>query len=118
MFPVAHLPPKERTSALPVVLVHCFQKREFQDEQTAPGKYRRLPRIGHSGLRAIAEQFDDKFTDRGPAADHQSEFRLTVHNEPTIDIDTISHDIDAEYAVCRFRNPDAAVKLGGQPAGG
>jgi hypothetical protein len=32
-----------------------------------------LPRIGDGGFRAVAEQFDDKFTHRGPAADQHAE---------------------------------------------
>jgi hypothetical protein len=94
MFPEA----KEQTSRAPVV-VWSITGKEFQDEQTATSKHRRLPRIGDSGFRAIAEQFDDKFTDRGPASDQQSELGLAVHNDATIDVDTIDHDIDTEYAV-------------------
>jgi hypothetical protein len=106
---------EEQTSRLPVILVVQALKKEFQDEQTPTGKYRRLPDLGHGGFRAIAQQFDDKPTYRGPAADRESEFRLAVHNA-TINADTIDHDIDTEYAVYRLRHPDSAFELRGQPA--
>jgi len=100
-------------------MVQSIPGKEFQDEQTATSKYRRLPRIGDSGFRAIAEQFNDKFTHRGPAADQQSEFRLAVHDDATIDVDTIGHDIHTEYALYRVRSPNPAfIKFGGQPACG
>jgi hypothetical protein len=99
-------------------VVHCFRK-EFQDEQTATGEYRRLPRIGDSGFRTIAEQFDHKFTHCGPAADQQSQSRLAVHNDPTIDVDTIDRNIHTEYAGYRVRSSNPAfIKFGGQPACG
>jgi hypothetical protein len=110
MFPQ---PFKEQTSRPPVIFAGALLlEKEFQDEQTATGKFRRLPRIGDSGFRAIAEQFNDKFTHRGPAADQQSEFRLVIHNDATFDVDTIGHDIDTEYALYRFR-PNSAFKPGG-----
>jgi hypothetical protein len=100
-------------------MVQSTPGKEFQDEQTATGEYRRLPRTGDSGFRAIAEQFDDKFTHRGPAADQYSEFRLAGHNDATFDVNTIGHDIDTEYAGYRVRSPNSAfIKFGGQPACG
>ena len=99
MFPKgACLPRNGFPARLLFLRVQCFGK-DFQDEQTATGGYRRLPRIGDSGFRTITEQFDDKFAYRGPAADQQSEFRLTVRNDATINVDTVDHDIDTEYAV-------------------
>jgi hypothetical protein len=99
-------------------VAHCFRK-EFQDEQTATGEYRRLPRIGDSGFRTIAEQFDHKFTHCGSAADQQSEFRLAVHNGATIDVNTGGHNIHTEYAGYRVRSPNPTfIKFGGQPACG
>ena len=78
-------------------MVQSIPVKEFQDEQTATGGYRRLPRTGDSGFRAIAEQFDDKFTHRGAAADQLSELHLTVHNDATIHVHSIDQIIDAAF---------------------
>ena len=112
--PTSYLVPIGGTDFRPAgyFMVQSIPGKEFQDEQTATSKYRRLPRIGDSGFRAIAEQFNDEFTHRGAAADQLSEFRLVVHNDAAFDVNTIGHDIDTEYALYRFL-PNSAFKRGG-----
>jgi hypothetical protein len=74
-----------------------------------------LPRIGDSGFRAVAEQFDDKFTHSGPTADQHSELQLAVHDDATINVDTIDHNIATGHVVHRLHCPDSAFELDGQP---
>jgi hypothetical protein len=89
--------------------------KEFQHEQTATREYRRLPRIGDSGLRAIAERFDDQFAHHGPAAEQRSELQLVVHDDAAVHLDAIDHHINTGHAVYRLRRPDSAFEFDGQP---
>jgi hypothetical protein len=95
-------------------VVQSTPGKEFQDEQTATGQHSRLRRIGDSGFRASAEQFD-KFTRRGPAADQHSELQFVVHDDATINIDAIEHDIDPRHTIYRLHCPDSAFELDDQP---
>jgi hypothetical protein len=131
MFPDNRQPPAWFRSGTDFPLAGWFVvqstlKKEFQDEQAATGKHRRLPHIGDSGFRAIAGQFDDEFAHRGAASDQHPEPRFVVHNDaavnidaidhPIDNIDAIDHPIDARRAGGRFQRPESAFERYRQPA--